>query len=353
MGLPRMKPSYLADLLKRYLDHDTTEGEAWTVDQWYEARDMPRPGLSPAEQAAAKARGWEQIRRRTRPRPQLQAEPRQRAGVRWAAAAAVLLSLGLGAVRQGLFVLPPTGTVAQQAPAPPAAGQLLITAQPSGGRMARNPYRHALTLALADGSTVTLQPGARLRYPARFSGAQRVVQLEGEAFFEVFHDALHPFRVLTDKLETTVLGTSFAVRAVPGQLAATVQVRTGRVRVQARPGQPAPAEADVVLRPNQEVTYRPTAPALRPRLVAQPALLAPQPLAFEERPVTEVLRSLEAGYGVPIRYDGAALAGCTVTLRFGSETLFEKLDLLSRVLGASYERADDAIVFRSSGCQSE
>ena len=350
-----MKLPYLADLLKRYLDHDTTAGEAWTVEQWYEARDMPRPDLSPAEQAAAKARGWEQIRRRTRPRPQPQVRPQPRAGVHWAAAAAVLLSLGLGAVRQGLFVLPPTGTVAvaQQAPAPPAVGQLLITAQADGSRTARNPRGRALPLALADGSTVTLQPGARLRYPARFGGAQRVVQLEGEAFFEVFHDARHPFRVLTDQLETTVLGTSFAVRAVPGQGAATVRVRTGRVRVQARPGQPAPAEAAVVLRPNQQVTYRPAAPALRPVLVAQPALLAPQPLAFEERPVTEVLRSLEAGYGVPIRYDGAALAGCTVTLRFGTETLFEKLDLLSRVLGARYERTPDAIVFRSSGCQSE
>ena len=348
-----MKPSYFVDLLKRYLDHDTTEGEAWTVDQWYEARDMPRPALTPTEQAAAKARGWEQIRRRTRPRPQLPAQPQYRAGMRWAAAAAVLLSLGLGAVRQGLFVLPPVTTATQAAPATPAIGQLVIALAANGTLMARNPAHHPLPLALADGSTVTLEPGAQLRYPARFSGAQRVVQLEGEALFEVFHDAGHPFRVLTDKLETTVLGTSFDVRAVPGAATATVRVRTGRVRVQARPGQPAPAETAVVLRPNQEVTYRPAAPALRPVLVARPALLAPQMLTFEERPVTEVLRSLEAGYGVPIRYDGAALAGCTVTLRFGTETLFEKLDLLSRVLGASYERTDDAIVFRSTGCQSE
>ncbi|MET4075643.1 FecR family protein [Hymenobacter sp. UYCo722] len=345
-----MKPSYLADLLKRYLDHDTTEGEAWTVDQWYEARDMPRPDLTPAEQAAARARSWEQIQRRTRPRPQPQVRPRHRTGMSWAAAAVVLLSLGLGAVRQGLFVLPPAGTVAQQAP---TADQLLIGLQADGTLTARNLHAHALPLALADGSTVTLQPGAQLRYPARFTGAQRVVQLEGEAFFEVFHDAGHPFRVLTDKLETTVLGTSFGVRAVPGQGAATVRVRTGRVRVQARAGQPTPPQAAVVLRPNQEVTYQPAAPALRPVLVPQPVLLAPQTLTFEEQAVTAVLRSLEASYGVPIRYDGAALAGCTVTLHFGTETLFEKLDLLSRALGARYERTDTAIIFRSTGCQSK
>jgi hypothetical protein len=50
-----MKHSYLADLLKRYLHHDTTKGETWTVDQRYEARDVPRPpGPHPAEQAAPK-----------------------------------------------------------------------------------------------------------------------------------------------------------------------------------------------------------------------------------------------------------------------------------------------------------
>ena len=347
-----MKHAYFADLLKRYLADEATEGEAWTVDQWYEARDIPRPDLSPAEQGVVKARSWEQISRRTRPR--LPAPPpRTRPAVRWAAAAAVLLSLGLGVVHQGLFTLPPADTAALPVPALPAAGRLVIALEAGGSLTARNPERHPLPLALADGSTVTLHPGARLRYPARFGGAQRVVQLEGEAFFEVFHDARHPFRVLTDKLETTVLGTSFRVRAVPGAAAATVQVRTGRVRVQARPGQPAAAEPGVTLRPNQQVVYAPTAPALRAMLVAQPALLQPQPRRFEERPVAEVLASLQAGYGVPIRYDGAALAGCTVSLTFGPQDLFGKLDLLCKTLGATYERTDEAIIFRSHGCLSE
>ncbi|MEJ7664792.1 MAG: FecR domain-containing protein [Hymenobacter sp.] len=137
-----------------------------------------------------------------------------------------------------------------------------------------------------------LHPGGTLRYPARFSGAERVVQLRGEAFFQVFHDAGHPFRVLTDQLETTVLGTSFRVRAGTGGVATTVQVRTGRVRVQARAGQPA-AGAAVVLRPNQQVAYSPATPGLRPELVPQPALLEPQPLVFEQRPVAEVLGSLQ------------------------------------------------------------
>lgn len=341
-----MKHAYFTDLLKRYLHDDCTEGEAWTVDQWYEARDMPRPPApAPAEQAAIKARAWQQIQARTRPSTSTAAAP----AVRWAAAAVLVLGLSLswrGTHR------PRAGLAAR--PAATAARLLTVASEAGGWLVGTNATARVLPLTLADGSRVTLQPGSRLRYPAHFSpGQQRVVELRGEAFFDVFHDASRPFRVLTDKLETIVLGTSFTVRAVAGQPEATVEVRTGRVRVQPRPGQPAAPDAAVVLRPNQQVVYSPAVPALRPVLVAQPALLHAQPLVFDERPVTEVLGTLQAGYGVPIHYNGAALAGCTVSLAFGAENLFEKLDLLCRTLGASYERTDEAIIFRSRGCQSE
>ena len=343
-----MKPSYLADLLTRYLDHDTTEGESWTVDQWYEARDMPRPmPPTPAEQAAAQARAWQRIQARTRPRPAAW----QRPAVRWAAAA--LLVLGLSLSWLGAEHRPDAGLAVRLTTTTTTAEQLTVTAEASGWQRSTNQTGRALPQALADGSTVTLQPGSWLRYPARFaSGRERVVELRGEAFFAVFHDASRRFRVLTPQLETTVLGTSFTVRAVAGQAEATVEVQTGAVSV--RPRTPSPAAvAAVVVRPNQQVVYSLAAPVLRPVLVAQPALLRPQPLSFEERPVAEVLASLQAGYGVPIRYDGAALAGCTVSLAFGTENLFEKLDLLCKTLGATYERTDNAIIFRSRGCQSE
>jgi ferric-dicitrate binding protein FerR (iron transport regulator) len=108
-----------------------------------------------------------------------------------------------------------------------------------------------------------------------------------------------------------------------------------------------------VLLPNQQVVYSAAAPELRRELVAQPVQLQPQLLTFDERPVAEVLASLQTAYGVPIRYDGAALAGCTVSLAFGQESLFDKLDLLCKTLGASYEREGEQVIFRSRGCQSE
>ena len=338
-----MKHSYLADLLKRYLHHDTTEGEGWTVDQWYEARDMPRPAApTPAEQAATRARMWQRVQARTHPTWW------QTPAVRWAVAALLVLAVGAA------WLVPAQWRSATSA----RAGQTLLPAMRAapGWVVRTNSTSRVVQVALADGSTVALAPNSRLRYPVKFEAPERVVTLEGEAFFEVFHDRQHPFRVLTNQLETLVLGTSFTVRAYPGQAEATVRVRTGRVQVHPRASTflaGTTASVALVLLPNQQAVYSPQSPVLQRTLADQPALLQAQPLVFDERPVAEVLASLQAGYGVPIRYDGAALAACTVSLAFSTESFYEKLDLLCRVLNARYERTDDAIIFRSPGCLSE
>ena len=57
-----MKHAHFDNLLKRYLHDDCIQSEAWMVDQWCEARDMPRLGP-----AATKAGVWQQIRVRTQP----------------------------------------------------------------------------------------------------------------------------------------------------------------------------------------------------------------------------------------------------------------------------------------------
>jgi NAD-dependent oxidoreductase involved in siderophore biosynthesis len=54
---------------------------------------------------------------------------------------------------------------------------------------------------------------------------------------------------------------------------------------------------------------------------------------------------------VDIRYDAAALASCTVTLNLERQSLYGKLDVLCKVLGASYSQQDAHIEFNSPGCQ--
>ena len=71
-------------------------------------------------------------------------------------------------------------------------------------------------LQLADGTMAWLNSDTRLRYPVAFSEGERVVELQGEAYFEVAKDREHPFIVRTAGADVRVYGTSFNVNAYPG-----------------------------------------------------------------------------------------------------------------------------------------
>lgn len=72
-------------------------------------------------------------------------------------------------------------------------------------------------LTLEDGTEVWLNSESELKYPAHFTGHERRVILSGEAYFEVAPDSRIPFIVMTSKMDTRVLGTSFNVSAYPDE----------------------------------------------------------------------------------------------------------------------------------------
>ena len=102
-------------------------------------------------------------------------------------------------------------------------------------------------LTLSDGTRVWLNADSKLEFPEQFRGARRTVRLSGEAYFEVAKDSRHPFVVETEYLTTTVLGTSFNVRAYTVSDASVTLVE-GRVQV-ASPTVRKP----VVLKPGQRL----------------------------------------------------------------------------------------------------
>ena len=70
-----------------------------------------------------------------------------------------------------------------------------------------------MKLILADGTQVWLNANSRLIYPTAFKGKNREVELQGEGYFKVTHDAFHPFIVKAGDMQTSVLGTEFNVNA--------------------------------------------------------------------------------------------------------------------------------------------
>ena len=332
-------------LLRRYQAGECTPEEQQQVEQWYATlRHDPPLLMTTDEREALRTDLWHRIAAGTiapaaAPEP-LPGSFRAWPARRWVAAATLAAGLGLGA---WYVAGRPTHDVARAVAIRPVPA--------SAWRTFRNVSQRETQLTLPDGSTVLLAPASRLYYPAQFGGGQRRVRLVGEAFFRIQHDAAHPFLVYTEQVVTTVLGTSFQVRAYAGQPEAVVKVSTGRVLVAPRHMLSVASKASVVVLPNQQAVYAAGTQPLRRELVAEPVVLQPQSFAFTDRPVAEVLAALATAYGVDIRYDAAALVGCTVDLNLRSESLYGKLDVLCKVLDASYKEEDAHIEFRSPGCQ--
>lgn len=98
-------------------------------------------------------------------------------------------------------------------------------------------------LILSDGSTVWLNAASSIRFPSKFTGKERRVQVTGEVFFEVTHNEQMPFIVEANEVAVQVLGTSFNVNTYEPEKSITTLV-TGRVQLKHR-------AAEQVLKPGE------------------------------------------------------------------------------------------------------
>ena len=72
------------------------------------------------------------------------------------------------------------------------------------------PYGKRSKIILPDGSSLWINSGSCISYSSDFV-AKRKLNVQGEVYLDVRKDAAHPFVVKTNRLEVTVLGTSFNV----------------------------------------------------------------------------------------------------------------------------------------------
>lgn len=75
------------------------------------------------------------------------------------------------------------------------------------------PRGESFKVVLCDGTEVWLNANSNFVYPTAFVGKERVVTLEGEAYFKVSKDPDRPFIVKTPTVQTRVLGTEFNIRS--------------------------------------------------------------------------------------------------------------------------------------------
>ncbi|MBC8154601.1 MAG: FecR family protein [Bacteroidetes bacterium] len=272
--------------------------------------------------------------------------------VGWLRLAAAIALAGIGTLAFFYWRTPDT---------PLALYQIKVEQQAGTLQKVQNTTNASQLVRLPDGSKVTLYRRSQINFPRTFTAQNREVFLIGEAFFDVVRRPKQPFMVYTNQLTTKVLGTSFTVRAYPNDKEAQVIVRTGKVSVFKTPptgkmGEQGSSEPAIILTPNQQVTFQEQDRQLERSMVALPEPVAtptgqPQVLAFDHTPIVTVFKKLEDTYGIMINYDADLLVGCELTAEFGSESLFEKLDLICRATESRYEVIDAQIVVYSKGCR--
>lgn len=220
---------------------------------------------------------------------------------------------------------------------------------------------HPLRIGLSDGSTIILQPLSRVRFPVVFAKDKREIILVGEAYFDIIKNPERPFLVYANQMVTKVLGTSFIVKSYKEDKEVTVQVITGRVLftpiVSAHKNSSfVPHQTDgVILTPNQMAIYSKNSERISRSLVNHPVIIKtsdkkPSDYNFRNTPIHTAFKALEEGYGVNIVYDKELLKDCTITAPLENEILYDKLDLICKVIRASYEVIDAQIIITSRGC---
>ena len=225
-----------------------------------------------------------------------------------------------------------------------------------------NTSEKPIILRLPDGSTAELAGNSRISYANNFDSTDtRDVYLSGEAFFTVTKNPGHPFRVFANEIVTKVLGTSFRVRSFEKDSVIQVSVRTGKVSVYSQATADSKETASpnhlggIILTPNQELVYQKSKEKFQKTLLQNPVMIkaevAGPGMLYEEAPLEKVFNQLGQSYSISIVYDNDLLKKCTVTADLRNETFYNKLELICKAIGASYEVIDGQVVIQSSGCE--
>ncbi|MCB9316142.1 MAG: FecR domain-containing protein [Lewinellaceae bacterium] len=180
-------------------------------------------------------------------------------------------------------------------------------------------------ITLPDGTLVWLRQHAKIEFPAVFADAQRLVKLDGEAYFEVAHREHQPFQIeLPGKGKVEVLGTRFNVRT--NNAATSILVRQGKVRYT-----PDHKTKGVLLVGGDKAVYQAELAEIRLSKVHTFNELAWQTggLEFIRTPLNDVISDLESFYDVSIKLQDSQMGHCLHTAPLTNQPLEQVLNSLA------------------------
>ncbi|WP_186756179.1 FecR family protein [Echinicola salinicaeni] len=194
-----------------------------------------------------------------------------------------------------------------------------------------NPKGQKSKLYLPDGTTVYLNAESEIAYKDNFGKDHRDIDLKGEAFFEVAHDTILPFRIQSGEMVTVALGTSFNINAYQDKHP-SVQLSTGKVRVYSLDS----GIKDVFLLPGEEAVLKSTGLSKGSFNDLYALGWKDGILTFTQMRFSEVTKLLERWYAVEIFLKNPPKKDQKVSGEFKDASLKNVLESLGYTMGFDY-----------------
>lgn len=199
------------------------------------------------------------------------------------------------------------------------------------------------TLKLSDGSEVILNSASEIKFPDKFSGKERVVYLNGEAYFKVVHNESFPFQVIISNGIIRDIGTEFNVKAWKQDGVADVTVKEGEI---------------AVLSENQkqnQIVYlsRGQSSKLTETGVTQPESVNIERklgwlkgnLYFENSTLSDVFKMIDRSYDFNCTIKDSSLLSLHLTANFKGETAKNIARIIALTLNLGYKFTEDGCFY--------
>ena len=226
------------------------------------------------------------------------------------------------------------------------------------------PYGSKSKISLSDGTKIWLNSGSKIRYPSDFNQTNRIVYLEGEAFFHVAKNQKIPFYVKTGNINIKVYGTQFNVKSFKEEDNIETILISGSVDIEKTDNEGRVIE-NIEMKPNQIVTYsknrgkftlitnkvprtekklikrQPNAPhvTIEP-VIDQDIEMAvswkQNKLTFKSVDIDKLILKLQRWYNVEITLKNNKLKNSRFSGTFDNETIEQALDALKLTTPFSY-----------------
>ncbi len=189
-------------------------------------------------------------------------------------------------------------------------------------------------IVLPDGTQVWLNAASTLRYPAMFTGNERMVELQGEAYFEVVSNKKMPFRVKSNLQVVEVLGTHFNINSYADEIIVRTTLLEGSIKILREN-----SKASQTLQPGEQASVNPDIPLVRVNSVNTEEFIAWKNgyFLFNNENIESIMRKISRWYNVDIEYKGEKPVGEFGGAVSKSKNISEVLRILQRTKAVNFK----------------